>query len=489
MQTVTILWSLIVLVTILLLFILIRTFSFGKKEARPVPASTLSVNGKRLTESLSKAIQCQTISFREGEIPDCQELSKLRSLLEQQFPLMHQHLKKELINENALLYTWQGSDPSLEPVLFSAHQDVVPVDPANRSLWSHDPFSGIVADGFVWGRGTMDMKGMLISIVEAVESLLEQGFHPRRTILLAFGHDEEVGGSAGAACIANELANRGIRLAALWDEGTCMVKNILPGIDQPVAIIGTAEKGYLTVDFEVEGTPGHASTPPKETAVSTLAAAMSKLAAHSMPVNLQFIQALMQPLAYLLPFKLRLAFANSRLLKGMIVSQLDQNDQTAAAIRTTTAVTIFQGGVKDNILPQKANATVNFRILPGETVQDVLTHIEAVIQDKRVHFAPVANAAWDPVAAGATHTLFYDRFVNAVRSVFENIPAAPFMMTGATDSRHYKAITDSIYRFSPYLADSQELKRIHGIDERISLGTLNRISVFAAQLIHEWGIK
>ena len=481
-----VLWAILAVIAITAAVALYRTFTFGKTPPPLKPMESPEVNTKRVVNSLSEAIRCKTISFKEGTIPDSQELLKLHQVLEKQYPLMHQKLTKEVINSYALLYTWQGKNPDLDPVLVTAHQDVVPVDPANADLWDHDPFEGEVSGGYDWGRGAVDMKGMLVSIADAVETLLEQGYEPERTIYIAYGHDEEVSGIAGAGHIAKTLIDRGVHLSALWDEGNGVVEDIIPGTTSPVGIVGIAEKGYLTVEFQVDGKPGHASTPPPHTAIGILALALARLEANPLPVKFTHIENMMRYVAHLLPFKLRLVFANLWLFKSMVVSQLTASDQTAAGFRTTTAVTVFKGGVKDNILPQKATAQVNFRILPGQTVQDVLGHIQSVVNDEQVKFAPVPTSHWNPSNPGPIDTPFYDNFQNAVRTVFDDVPVVPYLMVAGTDSRHYVPFTTTVFRFTPYVTNSAELKRMHGIDERLSIDGLEKLTRFAILLMKSW---
>lgn len=251
-------------------------------------------------------------------------------------------------------------------------------------------------------------------------------------------------------------------------------------------MVGVAEKGYLTVDFLVESKPGHASTPPRQTAIGILAAALARLEAHPMTADLSVMQNMMRSVAHLLPFSLRMAFANLWLFRVMVKSRLEKDGMMRAAISTTTAITVIAGGIKDNILPHQATAKVNFRIFPGQTIEDVLNHIQRVVADERVHFQPVPLAAWNPITASPTDTPLYGQFQSAIRNTFDQIPVAPFMMVAATDSRHYAPISTAVYRFSPYVSTFTELKRIHGIDERISKLDLEKMLEFYFRLIRLW---
>lgn len=481
-----ILWIVIAAIILVIAVVLVRTFTFGEKPRVASDTPLPEVNAERFVQSLSEAVQCQTISYGEGTIPDGSTLEQLQTVLKKRYPLVHQSLHLEKVNQYGLLYTWHGSNPDLKPVLFSAHQDVVPVDPSTLNEWTRQPFGGEVADGYLWGRGSLDMKCQLVGVLDAAETLLAGGMKPERTIYLAFGHDEEVGGIQGAGHIAALLKERGIQLAALWDEGINILVGALPGVEGPVGLVGAAEKGYMTVEFKVDGKPGHASTPPPQTVIGILSAAMAKLEANPLPVNLGIIQKMMRSVAHLLPFSLRMAFANLWLFGGMVRKKLEASEQTAAAIRTTTAVTVISGGVKDNILPHQATAYVNFRIYPGQTTDDVLAHIKRAVADERVQYKPVPTACWNPVKSSPTDIPFYAQLQAAIQNTFNNVPVAPFMMVAATDSRHYAPISDAVYRFSPYVADSAELKRLHGIDERISLEALEKMLEFFIRLMRSW---
>ncbi len=187
------------------------------------------------------------------------------------YPLLHATATKTLISDYSLVYRWEGTDPDLDPVLFLAHQDVVPADPGSLDEWTHPPFSGAIEDGFIWGRGTLDCKNQLIGALEAAETLLQIGYQPRRTVLFAFGHDEEIGGPNGAQKISGWLQEQGIRAAAVLDEGGTILEGGFPGVNSPVAVIGIVEKGHIDVRMTVTGSPGHASTPPRHTAIGILA--------------------------------------------------------------------------------------------------------------------------------------------------------------------------------------------------------------------------
>ena len=483
---------LIILAAILLFlaaFILMRTQRFTRPLPSFEPGEEVAVNQDAAAAHLAEAIRCETVSFSETQPASPESLLALHNVLLLNYPEVHNRLKCKAINEHSLLYTWPGSNPDLEGVLLMAHQDVVPADPQTLDKWEHPPFSGEIADGYVWGRGTLDIKNQLIAILEAVEHLLKSDFTPQRTIYLAFGHDEEIGGMNGAKAISRYLEEQGVRLAAVLDEGMPILRGALPGVEIPVALIGNCEKGFLTLKFSAELEAGHASTPPKQTAIGILARALTRLEEHPMPGHPERMQSLFQAIGGAAPLTTQMAFANLWLFKGLLNKKLSARPTTSAAIRTTTAVTIFEGGVKDNILPRQAEAAVNFRLLPGDSIRDVCDHVRETIDDERVQFKFMEGAAWEASPVAPTDNPAFQSVAETLQRVFGGFPAAPFMMLGATDSRHYAPIAENIYRFSPMMLEMDDLKRVHGLNERISVEQLGNMVRFFTLLIQRWGTE
>ncbi len=466
--------------------VLWRTVNFGKTNPPVEPFNAEPVDVNAVAEHLASAIRCQTVS-NENHLPAADALHQLHGELERMYPRIHATLQRQLINEFSLLYHWQGSDPALKPVLFMAHQDVVPVDPSSLSEWQHPPFSGEIADGFVWGRGALDIKNQLITVMEAVETLLERGFQPRRSIYLAFGHDEEISGHQGAAKIAAWFKEQHIEIEAVVDEGVAVVKGILPGVSSPVALVGNAEKGYLTLELSVEQAPGHSSTPPKHTAIGILASALTRLEANPLPAHIQYSMPMFEAAGKELPFAYRLGFANQWLLGGVIRRALEAQPATNAALRTTTAITIINGGLKDNILPPRVIASVNFRLIPGESIADVIAHVQRAVDDPRVKIQPVHGNGWESSPVSPIDSPAFKAIDETTRQVFGNVIVAPFLMLGATDARYYSGICPQVYRFSPLLYQMEDMKRVHGINERISLDNLERMVQFFTLLMQRWG--
>jgi carboxypeptidase PM20D1 len=463
--------------------IAIRTLNFTSRQLNTQTAQAMSLNRQEIVRRLSEAIQYRTITGREPADPNRGEFERFHGFLVKSFGRVHQRLAKETIGGQSLLYTWKGKDSRLKPILLMAHMDVVPVDPATEASWHHPPFSGQVADGYIWGRGTMDDKGSVMAIMEAAENLLASGFEPQRTIYLAFGHDEEVGGNSGAANIAAALRSRGVELEFVLDEGLNILNGIISGVSSPVALIGIAEKGYLTIRLTVEGAGGHSSIPPADTAIGVMSRGLHKLQAT--PFSSQLNGPTRQMFEFLGPemvWTRRLALANLWLFDPLVRKQLVSSPLTNAAIRTTLAPTIINAGVQENVLPTRAVATLNLRILPGETIAGTIEHVRKAIDDPKVQLSPLP-VRMEPSSVSDIEAQSFKLLHRTIRQIAAETIVAPSLLVAATDSRHYAALTRNIYRFLPITLGPDDAKRYHGIDERISIDDYERCVRFYAQLI------
>jgi carboxypeptidase PM20D1 len=472
----------------LIAVVLIRTFTFTRPSERVEPGETLPVDASSAAEHLSAAIQCRTIS-QDSEHPAASgDLLELHDRLRAMYPTLHAHLERQVINTYSLLYRWPGTAPDLSPVLLMAHQDVVPVDPATLDQWQCPPFQGQRADGYVWGRGSLDIKNQIIGTMEAIEYLLQAGYAPQRTVYLGFGHDEEIGGHQGAARIAAWFREQNVHLEALVDEGGTVIEGALPGITGPVALIGNAEKGYVTLDLTVTCPAGHAAMPPRQTAIGILSQAIARLEAHPMPARVEVLEPLFRALGAAAPWLHRLAFANLWLLRPLVRRMLEASPQTNAAIRTTTAPTMISGGIKDNILPRSASAQINCRLLVGDSIQDVIAHARYAIDDERVQVRQAEGFGKEASDASSTRSPAYRALARTIKQVFGNIPVAPYLVVGATDACHFGEVCDHIYRFTPVLTKAEDLDRIHGTNERISIDSLAQMVQFYVLLLQAWAV-
>jgi carboxypeptidase PM20D1 len=478
-----ILLVLTLLILMLASVLILKTLKFKSKQISVEPVALYTVNDSTI-QRLSDAIKFQTISFQDSGKMDTAQFNGFHRFLKQSFPLIDSLLTLEKINTYSLLYKWQGSNPALKPILLMAHQDVVPVDPLTLPGWAHPPFAGVIKDGFVFGRGALDIKSGITGEMEAVEYLLREGFKPERTVYLAYGHDEEIGGRQGALQIANHLEQQHVELEYVLDEGGSIISGIVPGIEKPVAIIGIAEKGYVSLELSVEEEGGHSSMPPKQSAIGILSAAITKLETHPFPTQMDGAgSVLFDYVGPEMDFGMRLVFANRWLFGPVIESQLDKKNSTRASMHTTTAATIFRSGEKENVLPIKAYAVVNFRIMPGDSSQGVIDYVKRVINDERIKITTTSQQPDEPSGVSDLHSEAFKMVHRTTAEIFPDVLVAPYLVLGATDSKHYKNLTKNIFRFEPTRLDDADLKRIHGTDERISIESYKETISFYIQLI------
>jgi carboxypeptidase PM20D1 len=472
-MTKRVLGVLIALAVLLVAVVVINTLRQSSHQVDVAPAPPLAIDEKAVAEKLAGAVRFQTVSSREDPEANAAEFIKLHDYLKQRFPRVHDKLKLEIVNKYSLVYTWPGTDASAKPILLMAHQDVVPISPGTEKLWHAQPFAGDINGGYVWGRGAWDDKSRLIAQLEAVEMLLAQGFQPRQTVVLAFGHDEEVNGTHGAGAIAKLFAERKMHFDFVLDEGSAITQGIIPGIDKPVAIIGLAEKGYATVTLKASPSPGHSSMPPapRTSAIGQVADALHRLDTEQRPASIRGIgRQMFETLAPEFAGFQRVALSNLWLFEPLVRVQLEKARSTNALLRTTTALTIVQSGNKDNVLPGVAEATVNFRMLSGDTAQDMLAHVRSKAESGvQVALAPGAS---DPSPVSSSDSQAYQTIARTLRAEFPGIIVTPGLVLTGTDSTHYTAVADNVYRFAPIRVTQQDLPRLHGIDERIAIANL-----------------
>lgn len=449
---------------------MLRTFTLKSKQIKVADAEIVKVNiDSAAIARLSRSVQFKTVSYDEHEKIDYTQFDSLREFLSSAFPLVHQHLNREVVNHHSLLFTWKGSNENIRPIIIYAHMDVVPVEDVNLADWQVAPFSGEVKDGYVWGRGTLDDKGSVLAILEAVEKLLQKGFVPPRTIYIAFGHDEETGGNYGAAKIASLLKSRNIKAEFHLDEGGLVSHGMVPGVTEDFALIGTGEKGFLTLELSVKMKSGHSSRPPKQTALGTLITALSKLEAYTFERGVSItVKDFIEYVAPEMKMPLKIVFANQWLFKSLILNEYQKSIEGNAMIRTTGVPTVLNAGVKENVIPGEATAKVNFRILQGETSQDVIQKVKSIIQNDSVKIKPF-GVTFEPSKNADTKGEGFTTIQRSIARVFPDVKVAPFLMLGSTDSKHFQEISENVYRFLPVRMDREEVAKIHGVNERISL--------------------
>ena len=466
--------------------VVVRGLRASSRQVQVAPAAPVAIDAARAAEGLARAVRFQTVSNQNPAEFDAGQFNGLREFLVERFPLVHRTLEREVVNDYSLLYTWKGRGEG-KPIVLLAHLDVVPVEPGTEQNWVQPPFSGAITDGQIWGRGTLDDKGSAMAILEAVEHLLADGFQPERTVYLAFGHDEEVSGRRGAAAMSARLHERGVEAELVLDEGA-IIEGMVPGVTAPVASVSVGEKGYVTLELSTDGSGGHSSVPPQHTAIGILSAAIEKLERNQMPANIG--AAIGRSFDFLgpeMPFGQRVVFANLWLFAPLVERQMAKIPQTNAAIRTTTAPTIFAGGVKENILPASARAVVNFRILPGDTVDSVIEHVQHTIADPRVALRVLGEGS-EPSPLSDPDDPAFARLARAVRATFPGTVVTPFLSLGATDARYYISISPNVYRFAPMRLRPDDVARIHGTNERIAVEDYVGMIRFYIQLLRGQGV-
>ncbi len=478
-----ILLALLGLVALLVLVLVVNTARVSQDATTSaVPQVAVSVDSAGAIERLAKAITFATISYEEGtQTADSAAFRALHEHLRTSFPLVHARLARETVAGLSLLYTWTGTDTALAPVILMGHLDVVPVIPGTEAKWTQPPFGGVIADGFVWGRGTLDDKVSVMAVLEATEGALRGGFQPTRTIYLAFGHDEEVGGS-GARALKETLVKRGLKAPALVvDEGGAVVPGAMLGTTGTVALVGASEKGFLSLQLSVKGAGGHSSTPPAHTAIGQLATAITRLEASPFPLVLDGpTKAMMERVRGGMPYGQRLALSNLWLFGTLVNKGVASKPSGAAMLRTTTAVTIVAGGVKTNVLPIDARATVNFRIRPGESIASVTERVRQIVGDtavaiEAVGFRSEPSAVSDPNGAG------FKVLEKSLREILPdpNLVVAPYLVVGGTDARIWSELSTQTFRFLAAPMPADALQRAHGTNERVGVaGYVTAIKFF-----------
>lgn len=458
-------------------------------ELKNHPRLSLKSNPEMLTRFLG-ALSIPSISYKIHDY-DGPQMKRMIDYIEQNYPFIHnsKFVKREIVANYSLLYTIQGSDPKLRPYMLTSHLDVVP---AVRSKWSSEPFEAVVKeDGYIYGRGAMDAKHLTIAILEATEFLLKSGFKPRRTLYLAFGHDEEVLGLEGAQEIARllkerERINRYDKLEYIIDEGLIISKTHFPGVPHDIGLIGVSEKGYLSLRVSTVGAVGHGSMPPQKTAIAKLADVLSRFHSNTLPnfIGQGVEREMFEIFASYADWPMKVVYANFWLFKPFIGFVFSQNPTLNALIRTTTAVTMIEGGTKENVLPDSASAIINHRLHQSQSIDEVIEFDRKLIDDPTIEIelnSPATQA--DPVSPYCDDCYGYQLIKHSLLQVYPGTVVVPSIFLAATDSKWYKNLTDSIYRFSAIAVELEEMKCFHGHDERLSVVNYEKLLNFYHHLI------
>ncbi|MDR1411520.1 MAG: M20/M25/M40 family metallo-hydrolase, partial [Spirochaetaceae bacterium] len=405
---------------------------------------------------LTKAISLPTVCTQDYTGTDFAPFEEFIAFLSEAYPLFHKTCALERVNSYALVYRWRGADPSLLPMMLTAHYDVVPVEAGTEAGWKYPPFSGAVAEGRVWGRGTLDIKSQITAHMEAAETLMRRGFAPKRDFYFVYGQDEEIGGRNGAYKTADYFAERGIRFEGVLDEGGFAVSGVIKGVAAPLALIGVAEKGFCNYELTLEGEGGHSSMPPAHTALGNAARLIAAIESRPLPARLTApALRLLRNIAGEMGFAVRMAVANLWLFRPLILKILTANYVTNAMVRTTFAATMASAGSAANVLPRKAQAVVNVRLLPGDSVAGVAAYFEAIAGKLKLPIAIRALAAQEPSRLSPAEGTVYRRLVALIDEVFPGVISSPYLVMGGTDARKYYKVCDHVYRFTPMLVTDE----------------------------------
>lgn len=468
-----------------LLFVIVtgsNTLLVKSKQPTPKPTKVV-INEEIAISHLSKAITYKTVSYQDRSKFDFNEFDKFITFLMESYPEVHEQLEVEKVNDYALIYKWKGSKAAKNPIGLTSHYDVVPILTGTEVKWEQDPFSGAVVNGKIWGRGTLDDKIGVIGILQAVDYLLAEGFKPERDMYFMFGFDEEIGGDEGANRIVNTLKERGVTFDFVLDEGGAIVKNMVPGVDRPVGVVGISEKGSAIAELTIEGSGGHSSQPKDHTNIGRISSAIAKLEDTQFKGNLKGPgEDLFEFVAPEMSFGMRYVFANKIIFEPVIEQILLQKPATAALIRTTIAPTIFQAGEQYNALPEKASSIINLRLMPGDSLDDVKTFIEDTIDDDDIVVTVTGSEA---SKVSTIKGWQFKSIQQAARNVYGTAVVAPYLMFAGSDALHYDIISKNTYRFLPVQITSEDLNRMHGTNEHVSIENFMNAIKFYVEIIKE----
>ena len=462
------------LLVLLLLIALVRTLLMPNKRS-DYAAPEADDKAMLLAQKLSKMIQYDTTSH--ANIHEEEKFLGFHKVLEELFPLVHEKLERTVIDGN-LLYYWKGKS-SEKPILLMSHQDVVPAE----GEWLHEPFSGDIADGKVWGRGASDTKCSVMAFFEAVEELLREGYTPECDVYLASSCTEEWAGD-GAPKIVEELKRRGVELFIVCDEGGGIISEPIGGIKGNFAMVGVFEKGKADVKFTARSTGGHASAPAKNTPIARLAAFVNEVETHT-PFKRKFlpeVSAMFARLAPYAPFGLKLVMGNLWLFAPIMKPVLGRiSAQAGAMLQTTIAFTMQSGSDAYNVLPQEATLGANMRFIPHQGEKESLEIIKALaakhgLETEIVH----SNDYTEPVDINGEAFKLVEKVIG---ETFPGLPVSPYVMTGATDAQFYQPICPSCIRFAPVIYGPEQMKGMHGLNENIEYNCLPGAVSFYQNLI------
>ena len=475
-----ILYLILAALILLLAVILIRTAAFKPKAQFEEIDEKIDFDKERSINALQQLVRCKTVSYYDKTLEDEAEFNKFIELLPQLYPEVFNVCEYMTLPDRALLFKWKGKK-SDEPVVLMAHYDVVPVD---EKSWQKPPFSAIIEDGVLWGRGSLDTKVTFNGVMFSANTLIAQGFTPENDIYFAFSGGEEVNGN-GAVNIVEYFNKNNIKPQFVLDEGGAVVENVFPGVKSPCAMVGIAEKGMINLTFSVKSNGGHASSPAPHTPIGILSRACCRV--ENKPFKMHITKPasdMFDTLGRHSSFVYRMIFANMWLFSGVLnLICKKSGGEMNALVRTTVAFTQSEGSSAPNVIPPEASMTANLRLNPKDTVESAVEYIKKVIDDENITLTVGSNMQPSPVSR--TDCEGWKKVSAAIIGTWDAPIVSPYLMVQCSDSRHYRDLSDKVYRFSAMDLTSEERKTIHGHNEKIRLETANRAVEFYIRLMKQ----
>ena len=506
--------GILILLLIFIVVLVVRTLTYNFTVIKKNTSDKELVNTAPSEESVRRfagGIRIPTISTENYDETNFKPFEEFQKYLAESYPEVYKVMEADTVNNHGLLFHWKGKNKDLNPILFLSHYDVVPVvgyDPETATVpdtifqfndkplppiesysekWEYPPFSGAVVNGRIYGRGTLDMKCMLFSLMEGADNLIKEGFQPERDIWFAFGHDEEVSGRQGALKIADEFKKRGLHFDAVYDEGGIIAApgSAIESVQQPIGLVGVGEKGFLTLRLTVKGMGGHSSMPPAKGSLVLAAEIIEKLNSDQFPAQI------ITPIAKFfdniggdMSFFSRMAIANQWVLKPLLLSTMEKSPASNALVRTTTAVTMAKGSDAPNVLASEAEVTVNFRILPGNTVAEVKKHVDNICQGYDVNIDVVSER--EPSGISPEDVRGFQIIKEEVAMIYPEAIVSSYITIGGTDAYKYQVVSDNIYRFMPICLNKYEQRTIHNENEYISFENYGKMQWYFREIMRNF---
>ncbi len=469
-----------VIVCVLLAVIILRTLRFKPKPGPKVFENDEIFDGDKVVRNLQALVRCKTISNRDPDLEDEAEFEKLTNLLPELYPNVYAKCELYRMPDRALLFRWKGKNDG-EPAVLMSHYDVVPV---NEEGWDKPPFEGIIEDGVLWGRGTLDTKVTFNAALSAADHLIAQGFVPENDVYFAFSGGEEINGE-GAVHIVDWFEEMGITPALVVDEGGAVVQDVFPGVSAPCGLIGIAEKGMIDVEYRTKSAGGHASAPKPHTPVGVLARACCNMENNPFKLHLtKPVAEMFDTLGRHSSLLYRVIFANMWCFSWVLDLLCKKSGgELNALMRTTVAFTQMEGSSVSNVIPPEAAMVSNIRLNPADSMASALEYIKKTVNDPNVEITALRGN--EPSRVSATDCPGWEKVASSVASTWKGTLVSPYLMFQCSDSRHYGRISDRVYRFSAMDLTKEERGTIHGHNERIRLETIKKSAEFYIRLIKQ----